>query len=154
MNKYNGNNLKILIAEDDSDDRLLAKEVFSEFRLTDNLVFVEDGVEVIDYLGNCDPGSHIWETWLPDLILLDLNMPRKSGREVLAEIKNKKEWRQIPVVVLTTSNSEDDIYQSYALGAAGFISKPASFEEYIKDIQGLLEYWFEIVRLPKKDHIQ
>jgi two-component system response regulator len=140
--------ISILMAEDDSDDRLLVREAFEESRVANDLYFVENGVELLEYLrrqGKYQDGSDF-----PDLILLDLNMPRKGGRETLQEIKADPNLRHIPVVVLTTSKAEEDILSSYDMGAAGYITKPVTFEALIEIIKGLTEYWVQIVRLPAK----
>ncbi len=137
----------ILMAEDDPDDRLLASEALAERREANHLEFVEDGFELLEYLrseGNyaAQPRS------LPSLILLDLNMPRMNGLEALASIKKDPRLRLIPVVVLTTSNSETDIVSSYSLGAASFLTKPTVFSDLVNMMSVLSEYWTDIVRLP------
>lgn len=131
----------ILIAEDDPDDRLLAKEAFEESDMVSTLEFVEDGEELLEHL-------HRDDTPIPDLILLDLNMPRKDGREALREIKHNPNFRHIPVVVLTTSNSEADIFHSYDLGASSYITKPVTFEGFLNFMKALEKYWIEVVVLP------
>ena len=138
----------ILMADDDADDRMLTKEALDESRVLNDLRFVENGEELLDYLmlrGNySDPES----APRPSLILLDLNMPRKDGRTVLKELKNDPELRQIPVVVLTTSKADEDIYKSYDLGVNSYIVKPVTFEALVDILQTLEKYWFEIVELP------
>ena len=136
-------NIVILIAEDDPDDRLLAKEAFEESDMVSTLEFVEDGEELLEYL-------HREDTPTPDLILLDLNMPRKDGREALREIKHHPRFRHIPVVVLTTSNSEADIFPSYDLGASSYITKPVTFEGFLNFMKALEKYWIEVVVLPSE----
>lgn len=140
--------IMILMADDDPDDRLLTQDAFEECHLTNELRFVEDGEELMDYLhrkGNyVDPN----DSPRPGLILLDLNMPRKDGREALGEIKSDPELRSIPVVVLTTSNAETDILRSYDLGVNSFIVKPVTFEELVEVVKTLGKYWFQIVELP------
>jgi len=138
------------MAEDDPDDRLLIKEGFKESRLANDISFVENGVKLLDYLHRQGKYKNLGHFPEPDLILLDLNMPLKDGRESLEEIKADPHLRHIPVVVLTTSKAEEDILQSYENCAAGFISKPGTFNELVKVIQGLQEYWTQIVRLPAK----
>jgi CheY-like chemotaxis protein len=143
--------IKILIADDDADDRMLIKEAFQEIRLANCVEFVENGIELLAYLRR--EGKYKDQNTLcpPDLILLDLNMPRMDGREALQEIKADSQLRHLPVVVLTTSKSEEDIVRSYDLGAAGFITKPVTFAGLVEVIAGLGEYWIEIVKLPKND---
>lgn len=136
----------ILLAEDDADDRLLVKEAFRESRLGNRLVFVENGKDLMDYLHQ--RGRYSASTPRPGLILLDLNLPRKDGREALAEIKADPHLRRIPVVVLTISKAEEDILRTYDLGAAGYITKPVAFEGLVEVIKVLGRYWFEIVELP------
>ncbi len=148
MPKHNLQPISILMAEDDADDRLLVKDAFEESHVANDLHFVEDGVELLDYLRK--QGKHKDGHGFPDLILLDLNMPRKDGREALQEIKADPKLRHIPAVVLTTSKAEEDILRSYDLGAAGYITKPVTFEALIEITKGLTEYWVQIVRLPTK----
>lgn len=130
----------ILMADDDADDRLLTQEALEESRLVNDLHFVEDGEQLMSYLQNNTP--------LPGLILLDLNMPKKDGREALEEIKADPHLRRIPIVVLTTSKGEEDIYRSYDLGASSYITKPVTFAALVKVIQAIGKYWFELVELP------
>jgi len=139
------------MADDDPDDRLLIKEAFQESLITNRIFFVEDGVELMDYLRRHDKYSNPNDAPMPDLILLDLNMPRKDGREALAEIKSDPHLRYIPVVVLTTSKAEEDIMRSYDIGAAGYITKPVTFDGLVEAIKGLKRYWVQIVRLPAVD---
>jgi CheY-like chemotaxis protein len=140
--------ITILLADDDPDDRLLAQEALEENRLANDLHMVEDGEELLDYLYQrgkyTDPAS----SPRPGLILLDLNMPRMDGREALRIVKNDPDLRQIPVVVLTTSKAEEDIYRTYNLGVNSFVSKPVSFEGLVEVTRALRRYWFEIVELP------
>jgi two-component system response regulator len=140
--------ITILMAEDDPDDRLLVKEAFQESRVANSICFVEDGVELLNYLRRQGKFKSSGHFPAPDLILLDLNMPCKDGREALEEIKADPHLRHIPVVVLTTSKTEEDILRSYDIGAAGFITKPVTFEALVKVVQGLQEYWVQIVLLP------
>lgn len=141
----------ILMAEDDADDRLLVKEAFAESHVANSLHFVGDGLELLDYLYGHDKYSDRENFPMPDLLLLDLNMPRKDGREALQEIKADPRLKKLPAVVLTTSKAEEDILRSYNLGAAGFITKPVTFEALVEIIKGLGEYWVQIVKLPPKD---
>ncbi len=143
-----------LMADDDPDDRLLIKEAFQESLVSNSIYFVEDGVELLDYLRWKDKFADPKDAPTPDLILLDLNMPRKDGREALAEIKSDPRLRYIPVVVLTTSKAEEDIMRSYDIGAASYITKPVTFDGLVDAIRGLGQYWVQIVRLPTMDNIQ
>lgn len=140
--------ITILLADDDADDRMLAKDALKESRLANDLRFVENGEELLDYLHRrgryADPAA----SPTPGLILLDLNMPRKDGREALKEIKSDPALRHIPVVVLTTSKAEEDIYRTYDLGVNSFITKPVTFDGLVSVMRTLGSYWFEIVELP------
>jgi two-component system response regulator len=150
MNKH-GKPITILVADDDADDRLMAREAFEESRgasRVSNLRFVEDGVELMDYLKRQGKYSDPASSPRPGLILLDLNMPKKDGREALKEIKADPDLRNIRVVVLTTSKAEDDIYRTYGLSAASYITKPATFAGLAEVIRVLGKYWLEIVELP------
>ena len=140
--------VKILIAEDDEDDRLLIKDAFEESRLRNPIEFVVDGVELMDYLHRRTNYEHLKDTPLPGLILLDLNMPRKDGRTALTEIKETPKLRNIPVTILTTSKSEEDVFRSYGLGVNSFITKPVTFDGLVEVIKVLTHYWIEIVALP------
>ena len=138
----------ILMAEDDSDDRLLVRDAMTECGWEGDLRFVENGEELLDYL-TCRGGySHPANAPRPGLILLDLNMPRKDGREALREIKTDAELRRIPVVVFTTSKAGTDISGMYDLGANSFISKPIQFEALVNVMRILGQYWFHTVELP------
>ena len=142
-----GKPITILIAEDDADDRLLAQEALNESRLVNEVHFVEDGEELLDYLRH--GGKYATATApRPGVILLDLNMPRKDGREALTELKKDKDLRRIPVVVMTTSKAEEDILRSYDLGVNSFIVKPVTFEGLVEVMRTIGHYWFEIVELP------
>jgi CheY-like chemotaxis protein len=137
----------ILIADDDPEDRMLAEDALVESRLANDVRFVEDGEELLEYLrrdGRYAPPEHAPR---PGIILLDLNMPRKDGREALREIKNDPDLRRIPIVVLTTSKAEEDIYRTYDLGVNSFITKPVTFDALVQVMRTLGEYWFEIVEL-------
>lgn len=141
----------ILIAEDDADDRLLIQDALTDSGVALDVRFVEDGVELLDYLNRRHefslPASSPW----PGLIILDLNMPRMDGREALKELKSKPGWKQIPVVVLTTSTAEPDIARVYELGANSFISKPVSFQALVGLMATVVDYWFKAVALPAKN---
>ena len=149
--KFDSEPVVILMAEDDADDRLLVKEAFEESHLVNDLYFAKDGVELLDYLRHQGMYADQRKFPNPDLILLDLNMPRKDGREALKEIKADPAFRRIPVVVLTTSKAEEDIVRSYDIGASSYISKPVTFEALVNIIKGLGEYWVQIVKLPPKN---
>ncbi|MEQ1862153.1 MAG: response regulator [Chthoniobacteraceae bacterium] len=136
------------MADDDADDRQLTREALEDARLINDIRFVENGEELLDYLRRRGKYAPPAEAPLPGLILLDLNMPRKDGRVVLKEIKEDPELRRIPVVVLTTSKSDEDIYRSYDLGVNSYIVKPVTFEALVDILQTLEKYWFEIVELP------
>lgn len=140
--------ITILIADDDADDRLMIREAFLECRLANPLQFVADGEALMDYLERRGQYADEAHHPMPGLILLDLNMPRKDGREALREIKSNPALRDIPVVVLTTSKAEEDVANSYSDGANSFISKPVSFAALIEVVQTLGRYWLQIVDLP------
>ena len=140
--------ITILMAEDDPDDRLLTQEAFAECRLGNPLRFAVDGEQLMDYLLRNSPFEDPVEYPMPGLILLDLNMPRKDGREALREIKEHPDLRKIPVVILTTSKAEEDVVASYRDGANSFITKPVSFASLIDVVQALGNYWLQIVDLP------
>jgi CheY-like chemotaxis protein len=140
----------ILMADDDADDRLLAKDALSECQLSNDLHFVENGEELMDYLKHRGKYATAELAPRPSLILLDLNMPRKDGREALREIKSDPELRRIPVVVLTTSKADTDISRIYELGANSFISKPVTFDSLVNVMKVLGRYWIETVELPTK----
>jgi CheY-like chemotaxis protein len=140
----------ILMADDDADDRLLAKDALAECRLANELHFVENGEELLDYLHRRGKYVNLANSPRPGLILLDLNMPKKDGRESLKEIKDDPRLRTIPVVVLTTSSADTDISRIYELGANSFITKPVSFDSLVEVMKILGRYWFEIVELPAR----
>jgi CheY-like chemotaxis protein len=142
-----GKPIEILMADDDPEDCMLVKDAWHESRLVNNLNFVEDGEALMDYLFHRDKYSDPASSPTPDLILLDLNMPRKDGREALKEIKSNPELRRIPVVILTTSKEEADILSTYDLGANSFIKKPVTFESLVDVVKTLAKYWFQIVEL-------
>ncbi len=138
--RLTSNPLTILLADDDPDDRMLAAEALAEAEVSNQLICVEDGAELLDYLMGSgafadDPPP------LPGLILLDLNMPRVDGREALAKIKSDSALRRIPVVVLTTSQAEEDVFRTYDLGVNSFITKPISFDELVAVMALLGQYW-------------
>jgi len=146
--KPQGKGIVILLAEDDADDRLLVKEALAEGRVVNELRCVEDGEELIDYLRRQGRYADPEESPRPGLVLLDLNMPRKDGREALREIKGDPDLKRIPIVVMTTSKAEEDIFRSYNLGANSYITKPVTFERLVELMKVLGRYWIEFVELP------
>ena len=138
----------ILYAEDDPEDRMLVEDAMEESRLANDMDFVEDGEELMDYLHRRGKYTELSNAPLPGLILLDLNMPKKDGREALEEIKVDPNLRRIPIVVLTTSKAEEDILSTYDLGVSGFIIKPVTFESLVSILKTVTKYWFEIVEPP------
>ena len=140
--------ITILMADDDPDDRQLTQEALEEGRLINEIRFVEHGEELLDYLRRQGKYAPPAEAPRPGLILLDLNMPRKDGRAVLKDIKSDPALRTIPVVVLTTSKADEDVYRSYDLGVNSYIVKPVTFEALVDILVTLEKYWFEIVELP------
>src|SRR5262245_40013491 len=143
-----GEVVEILMADDDPDDRMMAEKAFAAYRLRNRIRFVEDGEELMDYLrrrGNyADPAL----SPRPGLILLDLNMPRKDGREALAELKADPRFRTVRVVILTTSKAEEDIIRSYRLSAASYITKPVTFAALVEVVRTLGKSWLEVVGRP------
>jgi CheY-like chemotaxis protein len=146
-----GRPITILMADDDADDRLMTQEAFEESRLANDLRFVEDGVELMDYLKRRGKYEDPATSPRPGLILLDLNMPKKDGREALKEIKADPNLKNIRVVILTTSRAEEDIYRTYDLSAASYITKPVTFSGMAEIIKTVGKYWLEIVELPGED---
>lgn len=141
----------ILMADDDDDDFLLTEKALKKSKLLNPFLRVRDGEELMDYLHRRGAYKNEVEHPWPSIILLDLNMPRKDGREALKEIKSDAKLRDIPVVVFTTSRADEDIVRSYQLGVNSFITKPVTFEGLTKVMHALGRYWFEIVELPKKN---
>ena len=142
--------ISLLVAEDDPEDRMLTQDALEESQVANQLHFVVNGEELLDFLYQRKEFADKEAYPRPGLILLDLNMPKKDGREALAEIKADPDLRRIPVVVLTTSKAEEDILRTYNLGVSSFITKPVSFDGLVEVMQTLSKYWFEIVELP--DH--
>jgi CheY-like chemotaxis protein len=138
----------ILLADDDEEDRMLTSDALEESRVVNDLRFVEDGEELLDYLYQRGRYADSDAAPSPGLILLDLNMPKKDGREALREIKADPKLRRIPVIVLTTSKAEEDIYRTYDLGANSFITKPVHFNALVEVMKEIGRYWIEIVELP------
>jgi CheY-like chemotaxis protein len=143
--------ITILYADDDAEDRMLVKDAWEESHVANEMAFVEDGEELMDYLHRRGKYTGLANTRLPGLILLDLNMPRKDGREALKEIKSDPVLRSIPIVVLTTSKAEEDIFRAYDLGVNSFIVKPVTFQSLVDLTVVLNRYWFEIVELPSQE---
>ncbi|HJZ92940.1 MAG TPA: response regulator [Gemmataceae bacterium] len=141
--------ITILMADDDPDDRQLTREAFAEAKLVNDLRFVEDGVELLDYMFRRGKYADPQSSPRPGIILLDLNMPRKDGREALQELKADPRFRSIRVIILTTSKAEEDILRTYNLSAASYITKPVTFEGLVDVIRTLGKYWLEIVELPE-----
>jgi CheY-like chemotaxis protein len=143
-----GSAITILIADDDEDDRLMLRDALREARLENDLRFVTDGAELMDYLHGRGPHAAPGAAPRPGLILLDLNMPRMDGREALAAIKQDPGLRSIPVVVLTTSKDEQDVARAYALGVNAFITKPVTYLGLVEVMKVNCRYWLEIADLP------
>ena len=138
--------IEILLAEDNPGDARLTVEGFKDAKIKNNITVVEDGIEAMAYLRHEGPYAN---AALPDLILLDLNMPRKDGREVLAEIKADENLMRIPVLIFTVSSAERDILAAYNLQANAFITKPIDLDEFITVVKSLEEFWLTIVKLPQ-----
>lgn len=138
----------ILMADDDPDDCELAREALTESRLRNPLYIVGDGQELLDYLRHEGRYAAPGAAPTPGVILADLNMPRLSGREAIAAIKQDQALRHVPIIVLTTSHAEEDVYRSYELGVSSYIVKPVTFASLVEVMQELGRYWFEIVSLP------
>ena len=137
----------LLVADDDEDDQILMQEAIKKSKLEVNLHLVKDGEELLHYLKH--QGKYSKTNFpRPNLILLDLNMPKKDGREALKEIKANDELRQIPVIIFTTSERKEDIYRSYNIGGNSFITKPVTFEGLVNVMETIGEYWFKVVELP------
>jgi CheY-like chemotaxis protein len=140
--------IQILLVEDNPGDVRLTQEALKGAKVANDMHVAKDGVEAMDYLRR--RGEHA-DAPRPDLILLDLNLPRRDGREVLAEIKADPELRSIPVVVLTTSRAEEDILKAYNLNANCYITKPVDFEQFVRVVQSIEDFWLSVVCLPAKD---
>ncbi len=147
-NRNDSELVRILLAEDDDDDFFLTSRALKENRLRNEVVRVKDGEDLMEYLRHQGEFSNAKQSPEPSLILLDLNMPRKDGREALKEIKSDPKLRHIPVVVLTTSRAEEDVVRSYQLGVNSFITKPVTFQGLVEAMKALGRYWFEVVELP------
>jgi CheY-like chemotaxis protein len=148
MNKLAGSAIDILLVEDNPADVRLTVEAFKDGKIANRLHVARDGVEAMNFLHRFPPFT---DAIRPDLVLLDLNLPRKNGREVLAEIKQAPALRQIPVVVLTTSKADEDVIRSYDLHANCYISKPIDFERLIQVVRAIESFWISVVKLPPKE---
>ena len=151
MKIQNPKPLTLLLAEDDPDDCLLVRQALEKSRLISDLRCVEDGEDLLDYLRHRGKFADPKQSPRPGLILLDLNMPRKDGREALQEIKSDPRLRAIRVIVMTTSKAEEDVVRSYDLSAASYIAKPVTFERLVEVVRTLGKYWLEIVELPPEN---
>lgn len=143
--KLTGNEIDILLVEDNPGDVRLTLEIFKDGKIANRITAVEDGIEAMDYLRR---EGKFKDSRRPDLILLDLNLPRKDGREVLREIKEDDSLKQIPIVVLTTSRAEEDIVRSYDLHANCYITKPVDLNQFIRVVGSIEEFWLSVVKLP------
>jgi CheY-like chemotaxis protein len=143
-----GRPVTILIADDDPEDRMLARDALSESKLANTVQFVEDGQELLDYVRRQGRFADPALSPTPGIILVDLNMPRVDGRTAIQALKADAALCHIPVIVLTTSSAEEDIFRSYALGVSSYITKPVSFDALVRVMRSFGQYWFEIVELP------
>jgi CheY-like chemotaxis protein len=139
--------IEVLLVEDDPGDVLMTREAFEEHKVRNRLTVVSDGVEALAYLRR--QGRYA-DAVRPDLVLLDLNLPKRDGREVLAESKSDESLRQIPVVVLTTSQAEDDVLHSYRLHANAYVTKPVDFEQFIAVVRRIDDFFVSVVKLPPR----
>jgi CheY-like chemotaxis protein len=142
------NNQAILIAEDDADDRYLLQTAFTETGYPEKIDFVENGIEVLNYLDTNYTNNTSDDKALPGFILLDLNMPKKDGREVLKELKQHPIFKKIPVIVFTTTKNEIEIKRCYELGANSYVIKPISFDALLKVVQNIRSFWFQTASIP------
>jgi CheY-like chemotaxis protein len=140
--------VRIVVADDDADDRMMIKDAFEESKLSNPVDFVEDGIQLLEYLNREGKFAHLKGQPYPGFILLDLNMPRMDGRTVLKEIRASEQLHRIPIVILTTSKAEQDIIKTYNLGVNSFICKPVSFDKLVDIVKTVGHYWIEIVALP------
>lgn len=138
---------EILLVDDNPGDQLLISEALRESKCSTKLIWVKDGVEALSYLNKI---GDFKDARMPDLIIMDLNLPKKDGRELLEEIKNTKRYSAIPVIILTSSKAEADIIKCYALHASCYISKPVDLEQYIMMIHTIVKFWCSIVTLPSR----
>lgn len=138
----------ILVAEDDEEDRMLLQDALEESGFEPKIIFVSNGEELMDWLKHREEDCNGQNNCFPTLILLDLNMPKKDGREVLAEIKSHQNYRGIPIIVLTTSKDKEDVVKIYELGGSSFITKPSSYTSLLNIASEIKKYWLETVQLP------
>ena len=143
------NEVHFHMSDDDADDRLLFVEALAEARVENKIDFTVDGEDLMDYLRGQGKYSDNPPT-LPDVLLLDLNMPRKDGRECIREIREDPDLRHLPIVVMTTSQADEDILRSYQLGVNSFIQKPVGFQDLVEVVSSLTEYWIKFIRLPSR----
>jgi CheY-like chemotaxis protein len=143
-----GGPVEVLLVEDDPGDVLMTREAFDDYKINNTLHVVDNGVDAVSFLRR--EGEYT-DAPIPDLILLDLNLPRMDGREVLAEVKNDPRLCSIPVVVLTTSQAEEDVLRSYQLHANAYVSKPVDFEQFINVVRQIDDFFVTVVRLPGRD---
>ena len=148
------NSISIVVADDDADDRMLIEDAFEENNIPNQIYFVEDGEQLLAFLRREGKYEAHARELLPQLIILDLNMPKVDGRTALANIKADPELSRIPVVILTTSRADEDISNAYALGVNSFISKPLSFDRLVSIVGAIGEYWINTVALPNLDNIK
>lgn len=145
-----GKAVYIVVADDDEDDRLMTKEAFEELKILNELYFVKDGVELLDFLYHRNQYTNRETSPRPGIILLDLNMPRMDGREALKIIKQDESLRSIPITIFTTSKAEEDIIRSYNLGVNCFVTKPVTYSGLVNVVKQLNSFWFELVELPRQ----
>lgn len=143
--------LRLVVADDDRDDRMLIDEALEESKLVNPVDYCVDGIDLLNYLRREDRWEHLKDEPLPGLILLDLNMPRMDGRTALAEIRKDDQLKRVPIVILTTSKSEEDIIRTYNTGVNSYITKPVTFDGLTHVVTRLQQYWFELVALPPAD---
>lgn len=141
-------NKPILIAEDDADDRYLLQTAFTEIGYPEQIDFVENGIEVLNYLDNIYTSNNMEIKALPGFILLDLNMPKKDGREVLKELKQHPVFKKIPIIVFTTTKNEIEIKRCYELGANSYVVKPITFDALLKVVENIRSFWFQTASIP------
>ena len=148
MNNTDFKLIDILVVEDNPGDARLIMEVLKSNKIHNSIHIVKDGVEAMDFLHKKGEFADVPR---PDLIFLDLNLPRKDGREVLAELKSDDKFKQIPVVVMTMSQAEEDILKSYSLHANCYVTKPIDLDQFVKVIESIEDFWFSLVKLPSKE---
>ncbi|MDH5693909.1 MAG: response regulator [Gammaproteobacteria bacterium] len=148
MQRNSSTIVNILLAEDNPADQELTRRVFEDSKVANQLFVVSDGVEAMEFLHNIGKYSDSKQFSTPDVILLDINMPKKDGKEVLAEIKNDPKLASIPVIMLTTSEHQKDIFESYKLGVNAYIAKPVDIEEFMRVVSSLENFWLKTAELP------